>query len=166
MYSAVCTPTGGVRSDITVTRLAEDRYQLGCNGPQDIAYLRAAREPGTRVDVRDITPGSCAVGVWGPRARELVASVSPDDLSNAAFPYLAAREITIADVPVLAQRISYVGELGWEIYTEAALGRRLWDVLWEAGRPLGLIAGRSGRVRRPADGEGLSGVGHRHDRGG
>jgi glycine cleavage system aminomethyltransferase T/glycine/D-amino acid oxidase-like deaminating enzyme len=140
VYSAVCNPFGGVKSDITCTRLAEDRYQLGCNGPQDVAYLLRARRAEERVEVTEITPGTCAVGVWGPRARELVASLSPDDLSNEAFPYLSAREIELFDVPVLAQRISYAGELGWEIYTEAASGRRLWDLLWEAGRPLGLVA--------------------------
>jgi glycine cleavage system aminomethyltransferase T/glycine/D-amino acid oxidase-like deaminating enzyme len=140
VYSAVCNPSGGVRSDITFTRVAEDRYQLGCNGPQDVVYLRGARRPGERVEVTDITPGTCAVGVWGPRARDLVQSLSADDLSNEAFPYMSAREIELLDVPVLAQRISYAGELGWEIYTEAALGRRLWDVIWEAGQTLGLVA--------------------------
>ena len=139
VYSAVCDESGGVRSDVTFTRLAEDRYQLGCNGPQDVAYLRRARRPDERVDVTEDTAGTCAVGVWGPRARDLVESISPDDLSNTAFPYLAAREIEIADVPVLAQRISYAGELGWELYAEAAVGLRLWDVLWEAGRPYGLV---------------------------
>jgi dimethylglycine oxidase len=144
VYSAVCNPSGGVRSDITFSRLAEDRYQLGCNGPQDVAYLRRERRPEERVEVTEVTTGTCAVGVWGPRARELVQSISPDDLSNEAFPYLSAREIELLDVPVMAQRISYPGELGWEMYTEAALGRRLWDVLWQAGQAFGLVAcGRS-----------------------
>ena len=140
VYSAVCNPSGGVRSDITFTRLADDRYQLGCNGPQDVAYLRRARRSDERVEVTEVTSGTCAVGVWGPRARDLVQSLSPDDLSNEAFPYLSAREIELRDVPVIAQRISYAGELGWEIYAEAALGRRLWDLLWEAGRAFGLVA--------------------------
>ena len=140
VYSAVCDPSGGVRSDITFTRLAEDRYQLGCNGPQDVAYLRRSRRDDERVQVEEITSGSCAVGVWGPRARALVQSLSPNDLSNEAFPYMTAREIELDDVPVLAQRISYAGELGWELYAEAAIGRRLWDVLWAAGREHGLIA--------------------------
>jgi glycine cleavage system aminomethyltransferase T len=140
VYSVMCDPSGGIRSDITSTRLAEDRYQLGCNGPQDIAYLRRARREDERVEILDVTPGTCAVGLWGPLARDLAQSISPDDLSNAAFPYLTAREIELADVPVLAQRISYAGELGWELYAEAAMGRRLWDVLWAAGREHGLMA--------------------------
>ena len=140
VYSAVCTPSGGVRSDITFTRLDEDRFQLGCNGPQDIADLRRARRPDERVDIVDITPGTTAVLVSGPRARALLQGLSPDDLSNGAFPYLTARPIELADVPVLAQRISYAGELGWELYAEAAIGRRLWDVLWGAGAEHGLTA--------------------------
>ena len=140
VYSAFCDPGGGVRSDITVTRLAGDHFQLGCNGPADIAYLRRSRHDDERVEILDVTPGTCAVGVWGPRARDLVASLSPHDVSNEAFPYLAAREIELADVPVMAQRISYAGELGWEIYAEAAVGRRLWDLLWAAGRDHGLMA--------------------------
>ena len=140
VYSAVCDPSGGIRSDITVTRLAEDRYQLGCNGPSDLAYLQRARRDDERVEILDVTPGTCAVGVWGPHARVFVGSLSPDDLSNEAFPYLTARHIEIAGLPVLAQRISYAGELGWEVYAEAAVGRRLWDVLWAAGREHGLTA--------------------------
>jgi glycine cleavage system aminomethyltransferase T/glycine/D-amino acid oxidase-like deaminating enzyme len=140
VYSAVCTPTGGIRSDITFSRLAEDRYQLGCNGPQDVAYLRRSRRDDERVTISEVTAGTTAVLVTGPQARSLLASLSPDDLSDAAFPYLTARPIEIHDVPVLAQRISYAGELGWELYVEAAMGRRLWDVLWKAGGTFGLVA--------------------------
>lgn len=144
VYSALCTPAGGVRSDITATRLAEDRYQLGCNGPQDVAYLRRARRDDERVTVTEVTAGTTALLVTGPDARDLLQGLSPDDLSDAAFPYLTARPIELDDVAVLAQRISYAGELGWELYVEAAMGRRLWDVLWRAGKPFGLVpAGRA-----------------------
>jgi glycine cleavage system aminomethyltransferase T len=84
------------------------------------------------------------IGVWGPRARDLAQSVSYDDWSNAAFPYLSAREMFIGHVPVLAVRISYAGELGWEIYTTSEYGLALWDTLWEAGRPFGAIAAGGG----------------------
>ena len=140
VYSAVCNERGGIRSDITSTRLGDDHYQLGCNGPQDIAYLRRAAHPDERVWIEEVTAGTTAVLVTGPEARALLQSVSPDDLSNGAFPYMTARPIEIDDVPVLAQRISYAGELGWELYAEAAVGRRLWDVLWRAGGPFGLVA--------------------------
>ncbi|MEO6208136.1 MAG: FAD-dependent oxidoreductase, partial [Candidatus Limnocylindrales bacterium] len=140
VYSAVCNAAGGVKSDITFTRLDDGHYQLGCNGPQDIAYLRRSRRPDERVEITEITAGTCAVLVTGPDARMLIQGLSPDDLSNAAFPYMTARPIEIDDVPVMAQRISYAGELGWELYAEAAIGRRLWDVLWNAGGEHGLVA--------------------------
>ncbi len=140
VYTAMCDARGGIKSDITCTRLAEDRWQLGCNGPQDAVYLQRARRPDERVEVVETTAGTTAVLVTGPDARALLQSISPDDLSNAGFPYMTARPIELDDVPVVAQRISYAGELGWEVYAEAAIGRRLWDVIWKAGGPFGLTA--------------------------
>jgi glycine cleavage system aminomethyltransferase T len=96
------------------------------------------------VQIRDISGGTCCVGVWGPQARELVQSLSPDDLSNEAFGFFKARHIYVGEVPVVALRVSYVGELGWELYASADLGLRLWDVLYRAGRPLGVIAAGRG----------------------
>ena len=84
------------------------------------------------------------MGVWGPAARELVQSVSENDLSNPAFSYLTSKWIYVGDVPVLALRISYVGELGWELYAPTEYGMHLWDTLWEAGRPLGVAAAGGG----------------------
>jgi len=78
--------------------------------------------------------------VWGPLARDLVQPLSQDDFSNEGFRYFRARRARIGGVPVLAMRLSYVGELGWEIYTSADQGRRLWDVLWAAGQDLGVVA--------------------------
>jgi dimethylglycine oxidase len=82
--------------------------------------------------------------VWGPQARELVQSLSPNDLSNEAFGFFKARRLYMGEVPVVALRVSYVGELGWEIYASADLGLGLWDLLYEAGRPLGAIAAGRG----------------------
>jgi glycine cleavage system aminomethyltransferase T len=136
---------GGVLSDITVTRIDEDRFWVAHNGPSDLAYFqRQRRARGAAVEVRDVTGGTCCVGVWGPLARALVQPLCDDDLGNDAFPYLSARRIFVGEVPVLALRVSYVGELGWELYTGAEYGLRLWDVLWEAGRPLGAIAAGRG----------------------
>jgi dimethylglycine oxidase len=80
----------------------------------------------------------------GPNARELVQSLSEDNLSGEAFGFFKARRIHVREVPVTALRLSCVGELGWELYTTADLGLRLWDLLWEAGQPLGVIAGGRG----------------------
>ncbi|HJZ45590.1 MAG TPA: FAD-dependent oxidoreductase [Roseiflexaceae bacterium] len=140
VYTCMCDERGGVRSDVTVTRLAESEFQVACNGPADIAWLRRHAPEDGRVLVRETTPGTCCVGVWGPRARELVQPLSGDDFSNETFPYFTARRVYIGEVPCMAQRVSYVGELGWEIYTSADYGLRLWDLLWAAGQPLGAIA--------------------------
>ena len=79
-------------------------------------------------------------GLWGPRARDILAPLTRDDLSNETFPFLTAREITIGGVPLLALRVTYVGELGWELYAPAEYGRTLWTTLWEAGTPHGMVA--------------------------
>ena len=150
-YTLLLDDQGGIRSDITVARLGEQLFQVGANGNIDLAYLtRAAKAqtdgaaPGGWVQVRDSTGGTCCIGLWGPLAREVVTSVSDDDFSNDALRYFRAKKARIGGVPVTAMRLSYVGELGWEIYTSADNGQRLWDVLWEAGRPHGMIpAGRA-----------------------
>ena len=88
--------------------------------------------------------GTCGVGLWGPAARDVLSALTRADVSHEGFGYFHAREISVAGVPVTALRLSYVGELGWELYTSADLGLRLWDVLWDAGRAHGIIAaGRS-----------------------
>src|SRR5204863_410518 len=92
------------------------------------------------VRFEDRTSSLCCIGVWGPLARELVGSVSADDLSNEALPYMRAARIDIGAVPCRALRLSYVGELGWEIYAGSEFGRMLGDTLWEAGRGLGACA--------------------------
>ena len=143
-YTLMLDEKAGVRSDITVARLEEDHFQLGLNGPRDIEWMERHLPEDGSVQVRDISGGTCCVGAWGPVARELVQSLSPDDFSNEAFGFFKAKKIYVGEVPVVALRVSYVGELGWELYTTADLGLRLWDLLWEAGRPLGVIAGGRG----------------------
>jgi len=145
-YTLLLDEHGGIRSDITVARLGEELFQVGANGPVDHVYLEAAArrlragDPTQVVQVRDITGGTCCIGLWGPLARDLVQSVSDDDFSNDGLRFFRGRRATIGGVPVTALRLSYVGELGWEIYTTADNGQRLWDVLWEAGQEHGVVA--------------------------
>ncbi len=146
-YCLMLDEAGGVRSDITVARLAADRFQVGANSGIDTVYLQrearrdTAEDPAHWVQVRDTTAGTCCIGLWGPLAREVVASVSDDDFSNdGGLRYFRAAEVVIAGVPVTALRVSYVGELGWELYTTSDCGARLWDVLFEAGQPYGIVA--------------------------
>ncbi|MEQ3553022.1 FAD-dependent oxidoreductase [Pseudonocardia nematodicida] len=139
-YTLMLDEAGGVRSDLTVARLATDRFQVGVNSNLDTRYL-LSELPGDRsVSVRDITGGTCCIGVWGPRARDLVQPLSADDFSHEGLKFFRATQAHIAGIPVTAMRLSYVGELGWEIYTSAEYGRKLWDVLYDAGRPLGVVA--------------------------
>ncbi|MEU0034841.1 FAD-dependent oxidoreductase [Streptomyces sp. NPDC006333] len=141
-YTLLLDATGGIRSDLTVARLAPDRFQVGANSPADLDWL-TRHAPGD-VHIRDITSGTCCVGVWGPLARDLVQPLTCDDFSHGGFGYFRAKETYLGHVPVTAMRLSYVGELGWELYTTADLGLRLWDTLWEAGQPHGVVAaGRS-----------------------
>src|SRR5207247_2215155 len=88
--------------------------------------------------IQDQTSALTTIGVWGPRARDLVAATTADDVSHAGFPFGAWRTVEINGVRTLASRISYVGELGWEIYVPIEQGLRVWDALWRAGRPHGM----------------------------
>jgi len=86
-----------------------------------------------------VTSSLACIGLWGPRARDILTSVCPDDLSHEGFPFMASREVTVGDVPCRALRVTYVGELGWELYTASELGATLWDTLIEAGAPHGMV---------------------------
>ena len=142
-YTAMLDERGGIVTDLTVTRVDDERFWVltgGGVGMHDLAWMRRQLPDDSSVRLKDLTSGWCCIGVWGPRARDLVQTVSQEDISNAAFPYLTARSLTIGTVPIYAIRISYVGELGWELYTPTEYGLRLWDTLWKAGQPLGVAA--------------------------
>ncbi len=141
-YCLLLDVDGGIRSDITVARLGRDLFQVGANGNLDLDWLH--RHADDTVVIRDVTAGTCCVGVWGPLARDLVQPLADADFSNEGFRYFRAKRAHIGAVPVTALRLSYIGELGWELYTTADMGARLWDTLWAAGREYGIIAGGRG----------------------
>ena len=139
VYTAMLTPRGGIACDLTITRLDADRFWVvtgGAVGRHDLAWMRR-HAPESGVVIEDRSSALCCLGVWGPAARRLVESVSEDDVS---FGYMRAAELHVGPVPCRALRVSYVGELGWEIYAPVEFGRALWDTLWAAGRPLGAVA--------------------------
>lgn len=138
-YTLLLDHAGGIRSDLTVARLGEQRFQVGANGNLDLDWL--LRHCPDDVAVRDITGGTCCVGVWGPLARDLVQPLTHQDFGHKALGYFRATKAYVGHVPVTALRVSYVGELGWELYTTAEHGLKLWDTLWEAGQRLGVVAG-------------------------
>ena len=142
-YTSVLDERGGIVCDLTVTRLAYDRFMVMTStgyGYHDLKWLRDHMPDDGSVSIEDVSNDLGCLCLWGPRAREVVNAASRDDFSNEAFPYRGARHVTIGGVPVLAVRLSYVGELGWELYVPNDRGADLWDALWEAGRPHGLIA--------------------------
>ena len=143
-YTQMLNPRGGIECDFTVTRLAEDRFRIVTGtafGQHDLAWLRQHAPRDGSVQVADVTSQYSCLGLWGPQARAILQPLTRTELSNEAFPYMTARDVAIGSVPCLAVRVTYVGELGWELYCPAEYGLALWDTLWEAGRPEGLVSG-------------------------
>jgi glycine cleavage system aminomethyltransferase T len=104
--------------------------------------------------IEDLTSTWCTVGLWGPRARDILAAITSDDVSNEAFPFSTWQSVAIDGLDVLASRISYVGDLGWELYAPVEHGAKLWDAVWEAGQPHGVVPagigvyGTTGRLEK------------------
>src|SRR4051812_1944269 len=125
VYTSFLNRRGGIECDVTVTRLAADRYLFVTGtavGQHDLAWLRSHLPADGSAQLNDVTSGRVCFGLWGPRARDILASLTIDDLSNEGFPYLTGRSITVGRVPVLALRVTYVGELGWELYAPTEFG--------------------------------------------
>jgi 4-methylaminobutanoate oxidase (formaldehyde-forming) len=143
-YTQMLNPRGGIECDFTVTRLAEDRFRIVTGtafGQHDAAWIRANAPDDGSVAIEDVTSRFACLGLWGPRAREILQPIADADLGNEAFPYMRTRELSVGPVPCLALRVTYVGELGWELYCPMEFGLRLWDEIWAAGREHGLVAG-------------------------
>ena len=143
-YTQMLNPRGGIECDFTVTRLADDRFRIVTGtafGQHDLAWIRQHAPEDGAVQIADRTSAFACFGVWGPRARDLLQPLTTTDLSNEAFPYMTAQELAVGPVPCLALRVTYVGELGWELYCSTEYAARLWDTLWEAGSGHGLVAG-------------------------
>jgi 4-methylaminobutanoate oxidase (formaldehyde-forming) len=143
VYTSMLNPRGGIECDFTVTRLAPDHFRIVTGtafGQHDHSWIRLNLPSDGAVFVEDVTGAYACLGLWGPKSRVILQRVTKEDVSGGAFPYMSARRITVGDVPCLALRVTYVGELGWEFYCSMEYGQRLWDVLWEAGQPEGLLA--------------------------
>ncbi|GAA0310541.1 GcvT family protein [Rhodovulum strictum] len=140
VYTQMLNAAGGIESDLTVTRLAETAFLLvvpGATVQRDLAWLRAHLDGAAAVIV-DVSAAEAVIPVMGPRSRALLQRVSPDDFSNAGFPFGTAREIEIGLGLARAQRISYVGELGWELYVSTEQAAHVFEELEAAGADLGL----------------------------
>jgi len=133
-YTSMLNARGGIECDFTVTRLEDERFRIVTGtafGQHDLAWIREHAPEGVAVD--DVTAQYACLGLWGPRARDIL---DPPD-----FPYMRAAEFEFSGIPCLALRVTYVGELGWELYCATEHGLALWDAIWTAGREHGLVAG-------------------------
>ena len=140
-YTSLLNPRGGIECDFTVTRLAEDRFRIVTGtafGQHDLAWIRAHAADDGSVLIEDVTSRYACLGIWGPRARDILQPLTTEQLT---FGYMRARELSVGPVPCLAMRVTYVGELGWELYCPTEFGLRLWDTIWNAGQDHGLVAG-------------------------
>jgi glycine cleavage system aminomethyltransferase T/glycine/D-amino acid oxidase-like deaminating enzyme len=143
VYTQLLDGAGGIKADVTVMRLAGGRFRIvdaGFAGMSDRKWLLDHLPADGSAHLEDLTSSWSMVALWGPRARDVLQSVSPDDVSNAAFPFATCRAIDVGSLRVLAARISYAGELGWELHVPMEQGARLWDLLWEAGAAHGIVA--------------------------
>jgi glycine cleavage system aminomethyltransferase T/glycine/D-amino acid oxidase-like deaminating enzyme len=143
-YTQMLNSRGGIECDFTVARLADERFSIVTGtafGNHDREWIRRHLPDDGSVHVQDVTSAWACLGIWGPRSRDVLAPLTPQSLANEDFPYMSVREITVGDVPVRALRVTYVGELGWELYCPTEYGLTLWRTLWEAGQPHGLVAG-------------------------
>jgi glycine cleavage system aminomethyltransferase T len=152
IYTPVLTPSGGFKSDLTIMKMADDRFRIvtgGAHGMADKKWFADNLVGDARVE--DHTSSICTVGLWGPRARDILSSVTGTDVSNESFPFSTWQEL---DNGVIASRISYVGDLGWELYAPMDDGARLWGAVWEAGQPHGIVPagigvyGTTGRLEK------------------
>lgn len=156
-YALLLSGNGNIRSDLIIARTGKESFRVvtggGHGGVDKKWFIDHLPEDGS-AQLQDQTSALCTVGVWGPSARALVESVTEDDISNEVFPYGYARSFRIKNIPVWAIRMSYVGEYGWEIYTAAEHGAKLWEILWQAGQkhrvvPVGIgVYGTTARMEK------------------
>jgi glycine cleavage system aminomethyltransferase T len=157
VYTPVLSPGGGFRSDLTIMRLGDEEFRIvtgGAHGMADRKLFCDQLPDDGSASLVDVTTAWTTIGLWGPRARDILSSVTSDDVSHDGFPFGTCRTVEIGSQLALASRISYVGDLGWELYVPIEQGARLWDMLWEAGRPHELTAcgigvyGTTGRLEK------------------
>ena len=147
VYTCWLTPKGGVRRDLAVARLSDDRFWMFVGEgtrPQDWQWVNRYAPTDGSVVLTDVSDGYTALGLWGPNARKVLSKVTRSDVSNAGFPYFTSRWLEIGSARVYALRVSYAGELGWELHIPVDQATQVWDALWQAGGEFGLIGAGNG----------------------
>jgi glycine cleavage system aminomethyltransferase T/glycine/D-amino acid oxidase-like deaminating enzyme len=157
VYTPVLTPRGGFRSDLTVMRMSDEHFRVvtgGAHGMADLKWYRDHLPADGSAQIFDLTSSWTTLGLWGPRARDILGSITRDDVSHEGFPFATCRTIEMGPLRALASRISYVGDLGWELYVPIEQGAKLWDLVAEAGEPHGIVPagigvyGTTGRLEK------------------
>ena len=160
VYTPVLLPAGGFKADLTIMRIDDEVFRVvtgGAWGMSDLKWFKdrlPADGSGGRVQIHDQTNSWCTLGLWGPRARDILSSVTSDDVSNDGFAFARWKTLEVGPLQVIASRISYVGDLGWELYVPIEQGARLWDIVAEAGLPHGAVPigagvyGTTGRLEK------------------
>ncbi len=141
IYTQMLNRRGGIEADVTFCRLAEDRYYMVTGtgyGLHDATHLRRNLSPGARVSVHEVTSGYSCLSVMGPASRQILQPLAEADLSNEAFPFATCREVFIAGAPVIAVRVTFVGELGWELHVPSEYAVTLYEAIWRCGSEHGL----------------------------
>ncbi|HET9720092.1 MAG TPA: glycine cleavage T C-terminal barrel domain-containing protein, partial [Solirubrobacteraceae bacterium] len=157
VYTPLLLPSGGFKQDLTIMRMGEEQFRVvtgGAYGMSDLKWFADHLPEDGSAQVHDLTSSWCTLGLWGPRARDVLGSLTRADISHEGFPFGRCRTIEVDSLAVLASRISYVGDLGWELYVPMEQGARLWDLIAEAGGPHGIIPagigvyGTTGRLEK------------------
>ncbi len=157
VYTPILTPAGGFKADLTIMRLDEELFRVvtgGAYGMSDRKWFADHLPQDGSAQIHDQTNAWCTLGLWGPRARDVLSSVTSDDVSHEGFPFARCRTIEVGPLAVLASRISYVGDLGWELYVPMEQGARLWEMIAQAGEPHGIVPvgigvyGTTGRLEK------------------
>ena len=141
-YTQLCNERGGIECDLTFTRIGADTWYVvtgSAFGAHDMGWIRSNSPSDGSVQIRDMTSARAVVNICGPLAREVLQAVCEDDVSATAFRYARAREITVGSAPVLAMRIGYVGELGWELHIPTEYAAHVYETLRTAGEPHGIV---------------------------
>jgi glycine cleavage system aminomethyltransferase T len=157
VYTPLLTPGGGFKADLTIMRLGDEEFRVvtgGAYGMSDRKWFVDHLPADGSAQLHDQTNQWTTLGLWGPRARAILESVTRDDVSHEGFPFARCRTIEVGPLPVLASRISYVGDLGWELHVPIEQGARVWDLIAEAGEQHGLVPvgigvyGTTGRLEK------------------
>jgi glycine cleavage system aminomethyltransferase T/glycine/D-amino acid oxidase-like deaminating enzyme len=142
VYTSLLDDAGGFRGDLTIMRLGPRHFRVvtgGATGMMDLKWITDHVPDDGSAAVTDVTSAWTTLGLWGPQARAILSRVTTDDVSDEGFAFGTCQEIEVAGISVLASRISYVGELGWELHAPIEQGAKLWDTVFEAGQPHGLV---------------------------